>query len=613
MNIKLFISTLYLKKAYLIIGFFCAFIQFAFAQDQKLSDSLEIVYKNGDFAPEQELEILEALAGSETDADKMISYSLQLIVAAKSKDSTVYEHVGYMQKGNGHKLLSDVTQALESYFEALKIAKNANLNTEEASANIAIADVYSIMGDVDSSFKYYRQALKLMEKASGDPLTLAYAQFNFGDEYLNIKELDSALYYLNKSGKIFEEENDENGKAYYLGNLGLVYAEKGENDKAESNLNEAIDLLESLGDYYGISIYLNAMSEVYTARGEHNKSYQYVNRSLQLAKKHGLKDQISDAYLKLSDIYENNGNIKRSFDNYKNHIVYRDSVKDLNQIQKAASTETDFKVSQKQLEIDLSQQQKKTQKIIIAAIGLILLFIIYLAVSLFKRNKFMKNANAIIEYEKQRSDDLLINILPEETAHELKEHGEVKAKQFDSVSVLFTDFKGFTEEASKLSPEKLVESIDYYFSKFDEIIKKYELEKIKTIGDAYMCAGGLPFPVENHTAKMCQAALEITEFVKKTKRSINHKLAKFDIRVGINNGSVVAGVVGSTKFQYDIWGDSVNIAARMESASEPGKVNISESTYQILKEFDVFQFTPRGEIEAKGKGKVQMYFVDYVD
>jgi class 3 adenylate cyclase len=451
-----------------------------------------------------------------------------------------------------------------------------------------------------------------MEK-SADPLTLAFVQLNFGDEFYNIQELDSALYYFNRAGVIFKEHNDDLGMAYYLGNLGLVYAEKGENDKAETNLNEAIDLLERLGDYYGISIYLNAISEVYTARSEHAKSYEYVNRSLQLAKKHGLKDQVSDAYLKLSDIYEKNGNIKRSFDNYKRHIIYRDSVKDLDQIQKAASTETDFKVSQKQLEIDLANQQKKTQRLFLWAAAIILLFIIFLAYSLFKRNKFMKNANAIIEYEKQRSEDLLINILPQETAQELKEHGEVKAQQFDSVSILFTDFKGFTEEAGKLSPEKLVESIDYYFSKFDEIIKKYELEKIKTIGDAYMCAGGLPFPIENHTAKMCQAALEITEFVKKTKRSIDHKLAKFDIRVGINNGSVVAGVVGSTKFQYDIWGDAVNIAARMESSSEPGKVNISESTYQILKEFDVFQFTPRGEIEAKGKGKVQMYFVDYVD
>lgn len=583
------------------------------AQNQKKSDSLELIYKKGDFDEKGELETLKLLAEYETDSDKLIAYSLQLIVAAKNLDSTRYEYIGYVQKGNAHKLLSDVTKALESYFDALKIAKEANLKIEEASVNIAIADVYSIMGDDDTSFNYYREGLKLMEQASGDPITLAYAQFNFGDEYLNIKELDSALFYLNKAGKIFEAENDELGKAYYLGDVGLVYAEKGENDKAEANLNEAINILEQLGDYYGSSVYLSAMADVYTSKNEHDKAYEYLNRSLELAQKHGLKDQISEAYLQLSRVFEKNGNAKKSLEFYKLHIEYRDKVKDLDQIQKLAKTETDFKVSQETFKTNLANQQKKTQKIIIFAIAIILLIIIFLAISLFKRNKFMKNANEIIASEKQRSDDLLTNILPEETAEELKEHGVVKAKQFDSVSVLFTDFKGFTEEAGKLSPEKLVESINYYFSKFDEIIEKYELEKIKTIGDAYMCAGGLPFPVENHTAKMCQAALEITEFVKKTKRSINHKLAKFDIRVGIHTGSVVAGVVGTTKFQYDIWGDAVNIAARMESSSEPGKVNISESAYHILKEFDVFQFTPRGEIEAKGKGKVQMYFVDYVD
>ncbi|MFK7781697.1 adenylate/guanylate cyclase domain-containing protein [Psychroserpens sp.] len=607
-----FISTLNSKKVYLIIGLFCAFVHVSVAQDQEESDRLETIYKNGDFDESEELNILRNLVESETDVEKMISYSLQLILVAKEKDSVSYEYSGYMQKGNGHKLLSDVSKALESYFEALDIAKKNSLITEEASVNIAIADVYSIMGDEETSFQYYRDGLKLMESGS-DRLSLAYAQFNFGDEYLNVKELDSALYYLNKAGKIFDEENDENGKAYYLGNLGLVYAEKDDNDKAETNINEAIELLEKLGDFYGISIYLSAMADIYASKNENGKAYATLNKSLDISKKHGLKDQISEAYFQLSDVYGNFGNPRKSLEYYKLHIVYRDSVRDLKSIQKLAKTQTDYQVSEKQLEVDLVNQQKKTQRIMLWAGGVILVFIGFLANSLRKRNKFMKTANRVIAEEKQRSDDLLTNILPEETAEELKEHGEVKAKQFDSVSVLFTDFKGFTEEAGKLSPEKLVESINYYFSKFDEIIKKYELEKIKTIGDAYMCAGGLPFPVEDHTAKMCQAALEITEFVKKTKRSINHKLAKFDIRVGINTGSVVAGVVGTTKFQYDIWGDAVNIAARMESSGEPGKVNISESTYQILKNYDVFQFTPRGEIEAKGKGKIQMYFVDYVD
>ena len=190
-------------------------------------------------------------------------------------------------------------------------------------------------------------------------------------------------------------------------------------------------------------------------------------------------------------------------------------------------------------------------------------------------------------------------------------NGFVKAKRFEQVSVMFTDFKGFTKESQNLLPEMLVKSIDFYFSKFDEIITKYDLEKIKTIGDAYMCAAGLPHPMEDQALKICQAALEIVDFVKKTKKDKTHRLAAFDVRIGINTGQVVAGVVGTKKFQYDIWGDTVNTASRMESSSEVGNVNISEATYELLQDYAFFDFTARGELDTKGKGKIAMYYVKY--
>jgi class 3 adenylate cyclase len=201
-----------------------------------------------------------------------------------------------------------------------------------------------------------------------------------------------------------------------------------------------------------------------------------------------------------------------------------------------------------------------------------------------------------------------LNILPEETALELKQNGKVQAKKFESVSVMFTDFKGFTEYADYLPPEKLVESVGFYFSKFDEIIEKYGLEKIKTIGDAYMCAGGLPFPNQDHALQTVHAALEILEFVEASKQNTKLDQPHFDVRIGINTGPVVAGVVGSKKFAYDIWGDTVNIAARMESNSEVGKINISENTYSLIKDDFTCEF--RGEIEVKNKGKMNMYFVN---
>jgi class 3 adenylate cyclase len=149
--------------------------------------------------------------------------------------------------------------------------------------------------------------------------------------------------------------------------------------------------------------------------------------------------------------------------------------------------------------------------------------------------------------------------------------------------------------------------VDYYFSKFDEIMGRYGLEKIKTVGDAYMCAGGLPFPSKDHASQVVSAALEITDFVQKSKQAGNGVNNRLNVRVGINTGPVVAGVVGTKKFSYDIWGDAVNIASRMESNSESGQINISENTYQLIKH--QFACKYRGEIATKNRGTMKMYYV----
>ena len=175
-------------------------------------------------------------------------------------------------------------------------------------------------------------------------------------------------------------------------------------------------------------------------------------------------------------------------------------------------------------------------------------------------------------------------VVTQKTAEELKENGRVEAKKFESVTVLFSDFVGFTKLAEHLEPEQVIKSIDFYFKEFDKITTKYSLEKIKTIGDAYMCTGGLISKGPMQPIKVIQAAFEILDFVKKDSESGNDDIAHFDVRIGINTGPVVAGVVGKKKFAYDIWGDTVNIASRMESNSEAGKINISQTTYDEVKE-----------------------------
>ncbi|MFO7863367.1 MAG: adenylate/guanylate cyclase domain-containing protein [Salinivirgaceae bacterium] len=210
--------------------------------------------------------------------------------------------------------------------------------------------------------------------------------------------------------------------------------------------------------------------------------------------------------------------------------------------------------------------------------------------------------------EKERTDELLHNILPEIVAHQLKK-GKKKPKRHKSVTVMFADFKGFTKICNKHDPQEIVSTLDELFSKFDSIIEKHFIEKIKTIGDAYMCAGGMPMKNNSHAVNIVMAALEIQHYLfEYNKPRMLHHETVWECRIGIHSGEVFAGVVGQRKFAYDIWGNTVNLAARMETAGAVNSVNISETTYEFVK--DYFDCIPRGEIEVKNVGKANMFFVN---
>jgi len=214
-----------------------------------------------------------------------------------------------------------------------------------------------------------------------------------------------------------------------------------------------------------------------------------------------------------------------------------------------------------------------------------------------------------LEAEKKKTDDLLLNILPAETAEELKAKGHADARTYSMVSVMFIDMVGFSELSKTFDATLLVTEMHYYFSAFDKIIDKHRVEKIKTIGNTYLCAAGLPVPNLTHAEDLLKAAYEIRSLVQQRaaeQRSKNGIV--FDIRIGINTGPLVAGIVGTKKFAYDIWGDTVNTAARMEQNSTPGKINISGKTYELVK--SKFHCTHRGKLEAKNKGMIDMYYVE---
>jgi len=304
-----------------------------------------------------------------------------------------------------------------------------------------------------------------------------------------------------------------------------------------------------------------------------------LSRAIQLAEEIGLKDHLRGAYEHMAKIHAESKDFERA---YKFHLRFIELDKEI------SNTETSRMIAQIALRHEIEQKDRDAE------------------LERIKNTELTKAYNSLDE-EKKRSESLLLNILPEEVAEELKQNGRATAKHFENVTVFFSDFVGFTNLSMLLSPQELVDELHACFKGFDEIIAKYNIEKIKTVGDAYLAASGLPVPNDNHAEDVVRAAVEIRDFMLVRKKQFGDKT--FEVRIGIHTDSVVAGIVGVTKFAYDIWGDTVNTAARMEQNSEAGKINISQTTYELIQ--SKFKCEYRGEIEAKNKGKQKMYFLHF--
>ena len=573
-----------------------------FAQDQTVADSLENIYNSSKKA-KQNLEILKELSENSVEPYKKLKFSNELLEIAKKKAATKYFFPGFFHKGNALVTIGDFSEALGSYFKAASVAKNEK---DLAQIKGTLGDVYSLTENHDRSIRYYNEAIEIFRRIN-DSANLGTVLLNAGDEYLKNNQIDKSITYVKESEQIFKDLDFEVGLAYCIGTLGLAYAKLGRNEEAEENIQQAIQTLEKVEDYSPICEFLTGMSDIYRERNEDSTAIEFASLSRELAKAYGFKNEIREANLRLAQIYEKTGNIPKSYKFYKEYILYKDSVLNVSVAQNMAGLRADYEVSQKQTEVDLLNEQRKNQKLLVISVAVASFLIAILAIGLYRRNRFIKRTSEIIEEERNRSDNLLLNILPEETARELKINGRVKAQKFSSVTVLFADFERFTIAAEKLSPERLIKTVDYYFSNFDKIMEEYGIEKIKTIGDSYMAASGLPFPSQDHATRMLLAAFEMTRFVKETKEKSLFDNADFEIRIGLNSGPVVAGVVGTKKFAYDIWGDTVNIASRMESHSEIGRINIAENTFELVK--DKFDCIYRGEVEVKNGRILRMYYV----
>ncbi len=542
-------------------------------------------------------------------------------------------------------------QAIPVFEELISVADSSFPGSEaHMGGYVNLGYTLAKRGDHARAIDNFNACIKLMENHGRSPVAVYLYNF-LGSSYLTLNEIDNATHYFEKSIAIADSIGDLVGKSSPLANLASIKLKQGDHlgarrlfeeaydlkvqngqigsalqelahlasmdleegklDSAEAKASRNLQRAKDIKDINGQSSALTILGKTYNRKGRYRAALDALNQARTIALEIGEPELIMGAVEEMSEVHEKLGEYAEALKSKDEFILYRDSI-ERNENKRAAirqefrysyekraladSLEFAQKEAIKDLEIEKKDADIAKQRIALAATGGGLLLLFLLAYS--------------IRMGKRRSDELLHNILPEEVALELKKKGKVGSKRIESVTVLFTDFKGFTAMSEQLSPKELVNDLNQCFSAFDEITSKFEIEKIKTIGDAYMAAGGVPIPNQTHASDVIHAAIEMRDFVEAGKqRKIVAGLPYFEIRIGIHTGPVVAGIVGVKKFQYDIWGDTVNTASRMESSGEVGKVNISSTTYALLKDDPEFTFTSRGKIEAKGKGGIEMYFV----
>lgn len=509
----------------------------------------------------------------------------------------------------------DDQTAIEYYLPSLKVSEEIGDTLRIATALVNIGAVYfNKKASHDMALDYYARALPL-SRALGNYEAIGTVSVNMGEIFLERNELDKAISYFQDALEAYTQTGSVK-VAYTLNNIGKVYARRGNFEKAVGVQKEAFEKAENLDARLEMAQSAIGLANTYELQGKTTEAIDAYESAKDFATEISADYELEDAYKGLAENYARLSDFGNAY-KYKDLLIdIRDSLYNAEMDKRLQAVMLNHDIENKQGEIELLTKDKqlqeldlRRQKTIRNAVAITGILLLMLAGGLFNRYKYVRKTKRIIEDEKELSDKLLLNILPEETAQELKVTGTSMPKQYEMVSVLFTDFKGFTKIAEKLTPFELVEELNQSFLAFDRIIDKYNLEKIKTIGDAYMCAGGIPVANKTNPLDIVRAGLEIREFMENLKKEREAKGEDYwELRIGIHTGPVVAGVVGKNKFAYDIWGDAVNTASRMESSGVPGKVNISGATYELIK--DKFECSYRGKIQAKNKGEIDMYIVE---
>ena len=504
-------------------------------------------------------------------------------------------------------------KALDSYFKSLDLAEKIGDKAGIATAYSNIANVYlNKRATTNKALGFFLKALFISE-GTGDNNIIGSVAVNLGDIYNDMNKYDSALYYYNQSMKAFSNTINI---PYPLRGIGLVYAKKGDFKNAIKYNEQSYQMASQFDSKLAMTQSLIALGDIYLKIEDYPSALFSYKGADSIAGIIPAYKELDYAYAGLAATYSKLGDYNNAFKYQKLFSSIADTLNNQTLADKLTSLQRNFEIQSRQNEINLLTKDKKlqdlelrNQKIQKAFITAAMVLIFIIAFGIYRNYRRKVKTNILLDKQKAQIEGLLLNILPAEVADELQQTGSATPRYYDQVSVLFTDFKGFTLIADALSPQEVVSELNACFIAFDNIIEKYKLEKIKTIGDSYMCAGGIPSEDPDHPVSIVQAGLEIRDWMKNMNAKRKEAgLQSWELRIGIHVGPAVAGVVGKKKYAYDIWGSTVNIASRMESSGEPGLVNISSATYDLVKH--QYSCVYRGKVMAKNIGEIDMYFVE---
>lgn len=625
-------------------------------------DSLKSVWTNRSLPDTVRLKAMESLAWDGYGyslPDSAIFFADQMYRFADLRNLDVWKAKALNVQANALVVKGSYVKAYDKYLKSLEISQALHDKPGIAVTLHRIGIIYFYQGDQLRAIDYYSKSLAIREEI-GDKKGISASVNNIGIVHSQLGHFDKALEFFRKSLDLCIELGDKRGEGSALNNIGLVYKATGELEEAFDYFTRSMQISESLKDQRDVAAALNNIGHIYELRGEYDEAARSFSRSIEIKRAVGDIQAVAISLINLGMVNNKQQKFSEAIENCLEGLSVAREIGALPEQKRACEClyinykslgkETEaLKYHEQMLSLNDSLQNEETSRmlqkmefarqmiadslarvdernkiqqahqaevrrknrirnIFAAVTG----FLFIGAIALYNRIRFIRRSRAELAKEKERSDKLLLNILPEDVAQELKDKGEASALKYDGVSILFTDFVDFTRYASEMTPEMLVDELNECFKSFDSICEKYGLEKIKTIGDSYMAAGGLHIKSGDSVRNTIIAALELIEYMKKRKTDReNAGMRSFSMRVGVHTGPVVAGIVGLKKFQYDIWGDTVNTASRLESSGEEGKVNISRETYECIKNDPAFTFFHRGELMVKGKGCTEMYFVEY--